>query len=191
MPLDAKKNLYALSASLSVLSRVTDYFFFEAHEGADESVRQLMTVELTLRTEEQFRGFHGAPMGGQTSPAFTKWLEHNHEQKNPFTEVDEAILETYCSLIDKATWKEMGGGNMKKVFRTACKISYASNGRFGLHCVGNACDIGAYPDLGRDNGCGYPFSCHNLDTPRQQLALLAGLAKLYDLASRDLDHKAV
>lgn len=53
-----------------------------------------------------------------------------------------------------------------------------------LGCFGNACDIDIYPD----HTCGemdepyVRFSCHNLDTAAQQMTLLAGLAKLCELA---------
>ena len=37
-----------------------------------------------------------------------------------------------------------------------------------------------------DIGQGYEFSCHNTDTPAQQLTLLAGLAALHDLVRKDM-----
>ena len=53
-------------------------------------------------------------------------------------------------------------------------------------CPGNACGI--HPtevDLRYDLG-GYEFSCHNVDSPAQQMALIVGLAALHDMARKEM-----
>lgn len=54
-----------------------------------------------------------------------------------------------------------------------------------LNCPGNACGI--HPVIHWEEGeNGYKFSCHNVDTPMQQLTLLAGLATLHDKARQEM-----
>ena len=62
----------------------------------------------------------------------------------------------------------------------------SSNGWLRVDCPGDACQI--YPSHGDDikEGRGYEFACHNVDTPAQQLTLLAGLAALHDRVRKEL-----
>lgn len=194
MPLDRKKDIYALSASASILCSLTHYYLKESQQGADASCTQLMMLQPGLRLEQQFRGFHGAPLAGETSPRFTAWLKEKHKKRDPFAEVDEAIFEAYNVFIPKEnpdTPRWLRSRSSIKSLKSVCRFCYGESGSFGLHCPGNACDIGTHPDyLYREAGdAGRQFGCHNLDFPQQQLALMAGLAKLYDLAAQDLDPK--
>lgn len=61
-----------------------------------------------------------------------------------------------------------------------------TSGAFSMNCYGDACDLGVYPDQIHDDGDPMHHSvelgCHNLDNADQQLTLLAGLAKICQLA---------
>jgi hypothetical protein len=57
-----------------------------------------------------------------------------------------------------------------------------------LDAPGNACGILPYHDVissQEDEVCGYEFTSHNTDSSSQQLTLLAGLAALTVLATRN------
>ena len=57
------------------------------------------------------------------------------------------------------------------------------SGAFSMNCYGNACDLSVYPDRYLGEGCeSVELGCHNLDNADQQLTLLAGLAKICQLA---------
>ena len=68
-----------------------------------------------------------------------------------------------------------------------CDGGLTSDGRFMLKCMGDACDIAIYPDgtCGDEGDSFREFYCHNLDNAQQQITLLAGLAKLCELARAD------
>ena len=64
------------------------------------------------------------------------------------------------------------------------------NGRFYLRTIGNACDISTLDGEHRQPGEGHELGCHNLDTPIQQLSLLAGLATMHELAQKNIDKRS-
>ncbi|KKQ48379.1 MAG: hypothetical protein US68_C0035G0003 [Candidatus Shapirobacteria bacterium GW2011_GWE1_38_10] len=58
------------------------------------------------------------------------------------------------------------------------------NGGLALDCHGDR--SGIFPDTGwHNNNEGYEFTCHNIDSPMQQIALIAGLAALHDAARKE------
>ncbi len=55
-------------------------------------------------------------------------------------------------------------------------------------CPGDACDVSIYPDQIYGDALGTKsvrFACHNLDSAAQQITLIAGIAKLCELARND------
>ena len=72
---------------------------------------------------------------------------------------------------------------------SGCRVDESSfwvrlkNGRLIMNCPGDACGI--HPENWyEENDKGYEFNCHNVDSPMQQITLLAGLAALHDEARR-------
>jgi len=66
-----------------------------------------------------------------------------------------------------------------------CGAWITVDGRFMFECLGDACDVAIYPDSLEGEEGSVEFGCHNLDQARQQVTLLAGLAKLCALARND------
>lgn len=58
-------------------------------------------------------------------------------------------------------------------------------GWLNVSCPGSACGLHPTDHFMRD-GYGFEFSSHNVDTPAQQLTLLAGLAALHDRVDQEL-----
>lgn len=69
------------------------------------------------------------------------------------------------------------------VFYFRASIDY-SNGWLNISCPGNACGLNPWHNAVHNTG-GYEFADHNVDTPFQQLTLLAGLAALHDRARKE------
>lgn len=59
------------------------------------------------------------------------------------------------------------------------------DGWLNITCPGNGCGLNP-GSLGIDPGRGYEFSSHNVDSPHQQLTLLAGLAALHERVDQEL-----
>ena len=60
------------------------------------------------------------------------------------------------------------------------------NGWLNVSCPGDACGLNPANSCGGEDGRGYEFSCHNVDSPMQQLTLIAGLAALCDKAKKEI-----
>lgn len=129
-------------------------------------------------------GLHGHSMGGSISPDLGKWLKKQSESvpnesafsKVELLEAEEVMLQVYESISDQ------------KLIPRECRALIAHDGRFSLMCPGDACDVSIYPDQLSGDEIGtrsVKFDCHNLDNAVQQLTLLAGLAKLCELARND------
>jgi len=59
-------------------------------------------------------------------------------------------------------------------------------GWLGIGCSGDRTGLHPSSISSMGAGEGYRFSCHNVDTPMQQIALLAGLAALCDKARKEI-----
>ena len=128
---------------------------------------------------------YGHSVGGYVSSEIVEWITRQW-QKGPsdkwmhFTqapeEVTTAMRQAFSAVVDTD----------KKRYTKDCGGSFTEDGRFILQCFGNACDVAIYPDsFYPDDGHGAQFSCHNLDNAYQQVTLLAGLAKMCELARQD------
>lgn len=148
------------------------------------------TQLLELHTWCKTGGHYAHGVHGSITPTFRQWLHRQAEllpgefcnfteSKPLMPEVKAAIAEAYAVLVKS---------KFKKMDENDCFGIVTRNGRFLLHCPGNACDIAIYPDhdLGPEEDYPTRFSCHNLDAAEQQLALIAGLAALCDIAGKDL-----
>lgn len=125
----------------------------------------------------------GHMLAGYLGSSFIRWLKHYGEtHKDGLEDFWSAPLPEPVLNAMRTTWGAVTiGGRRNYVSDLRGRISH--QGRFLMICFGNACDIAIYPDQRIDEDCEYVrFSCHNLDYPDQQLTLLAGLAKLCELA---------
>ena len=123
---------------------------------------------------------YGHAVGGYVSSGMIAWLREqgNRLEKKGNTPLPEGVTQamrqawaTICS-DERRQWTRECGGYI------------TPDGRFILVCFGNSCDLSIYPDqmYGDMTDSSIQFSCHNLDQADQQITLLAGLAKLCELA---------
>lgn len=144
---------------------------------------QTQQVDVEMRCDRFDPNGYNHAVGGYASSRMIVWLqsqgrrsENGHNVPLP-GEVVRAMRQAWiavCSAEQKKWAQECGG-------------YITPDGRFILGCFGNACDIAIYPDhtCGEMTGLSVRFSCHNLDSADQQITLLAGLAKLCELARQD------
>jgi hypothetical protein len=125
---------------------------------------------------------YGHAVSGYVSPSMRRWLLRHvaRAKEHSYAPLPQAVADAMY-----VTWKAVSGAE-KMPPKNMFYGSITSDGRFSLNCPGNACDLAIYPDQvygGIDTSV--RFSCHNLDEAHQQLTLLAGLAKLCELARAD------
>lgn len=146
----------------------------------DYTRRQLMTLECALLRN---MNLSAAPLGGVVAPIFTDWVE-SISARGRLLEVEEAMWLTWNALSEYGVGKEKGPNPFPSF-----SSRVGEKGSFFISCIGNACDVGTYEWWESESGEGHELACHNLDSPLQQLSLLAGLAKMHDLARRDIDQR--
>lgn len=175
--LDGKRNLRAMCLSCSLLF-ASMRWAPNIRLGCDPNSLQLLSVEMRLLDQDDGYAFASAPMGGEIAPSLKQWMARKHKDEKTHRHIVHAMLSAYASLHPGERLRGFGLYGFESYFW--------QDGRFTLQCPGNACDIGAYPDMNHERDKGLQFSCHNLDTPLQQLTLFAGLSALHDLAAKDL-----
>ena len=157
---------YAASATLTTLGFFLNYNDMKGAGGRD----QLMTLSTMTMS-----GPHGGSLSGAYGMRFRQWLGRQACRGD----IPEAV-----SAMQAAHGHMLG----KKVF-SAFQFQARSEderGWLNMSCPGDACGINpGYEGISSEPGCGYNFSCHNVDTPAQQLTLVAGLAALHDRARRE------
>lgn len=161
------KPVYAVSASFSIFSRLSQFPEVET----SSSLPQL----LQINTDTE-KGMHGTPLFGSFSPCFVKWLS-SFKEGEIIPEMIEAMKVVSNHMIGLSSYN-------KYDFRAQINDE---QGWLNVSCPGDACGI--YKSggcLGDKNDGGYKFSCHNMDTPMQQLTLIAGLAALHDKARKEI-----
>jgi len=154
-----------ISASFSVL---TTLLSFHCETDTSATTSQLLTVETMTR-----EGMHGGSLNGEISIPLCEWLSSFKD----YAEIPEAVQ----SMI--TAYRRMFGLRDYQIFDF--RFYVRDKGRFIANCPGDAC--GMHPsDWYFEKGKGYKFSCHNVDTPMQQITLLASLAALYDKARKNI-----
>lgn len=162
---------YSISASFTVLLT----FLYTIENEVESKLLQLLEVD-TITSE----GIHGGSLGGQFSIPLVNWLK-KFKSSEDIPEIKKAMRRVY---------KHMFCNNIKYVgmdFRVG--FGSSRNGRIIIDCPGDACGI--HPAevycSDRDNeDIGYNFSCHNVDSPAQQLTLLVALAALHDRVRKEI-----
>lgn len=160
------KTAYAISASFTLFTAISQYPQIET----SCPLPQLLTLYTITRQD-----MHGGSLGGGYSIPLVKYLVSLGRGAN-ITAMVHAM---------KASYQRMIGGRDYDEHRFRASVDY-ENGWLNVDCPGDAC--GLHPSDGSDRweGRGYEFSCHNVDSPMQQLTLIAGLAALYEKARRDI-----
>lgn len=129
---------------------------------------------------------HGHMIGGWLDSSVLSWVStYAQTAREPDKPADawnvvQAPQEVVAAM--REAWEALHDDEQNE-FSSNCRGLFRENGCFTLICFGNACDLSVYPDhvyAGIDGEV--EFGCHNLDTAYQQITLLAGLAKLLELA---------
>ncbi len=170
------------SMTIWVLLKVLNYMLV-AEEIEPSNRWQFIQIDTACRHE-----MHGHSMSGWVSTDLGVWLKKQgkkvpeHEismfANISLPDVEEVMFQTW-NTITRNEFKEKGNEFQAVI---------TPDGRFALICPGNACDVSIYHDqlYGDEIGTqSVQFSCHNLDGAVQQITLLAGIAKLCELARND------
>lgn len=154
-----------VTANISLLTSLVSYNGLKRDTPSAET--QLLSFMIFAQKDDY-------SIGGEYSTALVDWFRRLGEQ---------ALDEAEATMI-KAWRAMMGSADIHNQRQIRAKVSGA-NGGCNISCPGNACGLDPIgieiPKIG-----GYKFSCHNLDSPVQQLTLLAGLAAVEMQARREL-----
>jgi len=165
---DDWRPVYAISASFTVFSQLS---FFSEKE-TSSSLIQLMTIQSLTR-----RGMHGGSISGHFSVPLCNWMDSLRERgESRIIEMVEAM-----QIVYKRMW---GGFPFSRKYDFRASVDY-EGGWLNTSCPGNACGLNP-KHMGPKKGSGYEFSSHNVDTPAQQLEIIASLAALHDKARREI-----
>jgi len=156
---------YTVSASFTILSLCLEF----PKKETSSSFPQLMIIR-TITAREM----HGGSLSGEVSLLFKRWLMSLGNDDVELPEVNNVMQTAYKKMYRLTDYDKHSFYAIKR-----------GSGRFITSCPGDACGLNP-EDWYDDQDKGYHFSCHNVDTPLQQITLLAGLAKLYDMAKRDI-----
>ncbi|MDD5430760.1 MAG: hypothetical protein PHP03_00845 [Candidatus Pacebacteria bacterium] len=149
-------NARAISASLKLFFMVASMVTYE-EKWRNTACKNSQLLELTLATG---REFYGGQILGKIGKPFHKFL--SSMGKKELDELNATTFAAYSQLFESIS------NHDRFFFR-----SHNYNGHLHFDCPGNACGL----DFEEEE-----FSGHNTDTPAQQITLLAGLAKLCDMA---------
>ncbi len=148
---------------------------------ADEAKNSNRMQQVDLETSCT-HGLHGHSVGGYISGQVREWLRKQWHKGPNDNWMHWAPMPKEVITAMRQTWSSLASKDLRR-WASNCGGSITEDGRFILNCFGNACDLAIYPDnMAADEYDSVRFSCHNLDGARQQLTLLAGLAKLCELA---------
>ena len=164
------KRAYAICASLCLLFEFASLRFEKKYK-TECDFSQLVSIETVIR-----HGFHGASLGGVYSIPLAKFLA-SFEPNTEICEMTKAMTVAHKKMFRKldrfdrcSTW---------------AKVAY-KNGWLNVGCEGDACGLHPADGSGPEKDVGYKFSSHNVDTPMQQIILIAGLAALCDKARKEI-----
>ncbi len=159
--------LLPLSASLAFITQLLAYPEKETSSG----LSQLLEVQVLTNRRSEGEIY---AVGGTYSVPLVRWMSSLGVHVK-MSEMVEAMMIAYA---------RMAGKGHLSVHRFRASID-SKGGWLNTDCPGDGC--GLHPSDGSlEEGMGYEFSCHNVDSPVQQLTLLAGLAALHDRARREI-----
>lgn len=164
------KPAYTISASFTVFSCLSRH----PKKETSATFPQLLTIT-TITTRE----LHGGSLSGEFSVPLCNWMDSLRENTAPnratIPEMIKAMKVAYSRMLGLTEFEE-------HYFRAS--VDY-EGGWLNTSCPGNACGLNPV-HMRPKKGKGYEFSCHNVDTPVQQITLLASLAALHDRARKEL-----
>lgn len=155
----------------------------------EASSNQQQDVSIMTLAERGRSGGYGHATGGWLSARVVEWLRsYAKANQQPMGIISEAA--PMHPEVIKAQQAAAGAmtSERKYGYRASQRQIYGwirTNGAFSMNCYGDACDLGIYPDQIYESGSlreSVDLGCHNLDNADQQLTLLAGLAKICQLA---------
>lgn len=153
----------AISATFTVLTMKAGYY-----QGKTSApFPQLLTVSTST-----WKGTAGGSLHGMFGIPLCQFLRSVGERIR-IPEVERAMQIAHRRMLGSTGYDT--GDYLAKVER---------RGWLNVSCPGEAC--GLHPAHEPRDGRGYEFTSHNVDSPAQQLTLLAGLAALHDRARREL-----
>lgn len=152
-----------ISTSLSILTLRLPYYDQEV----PTAFPQLITFEASA-------GRRNSSLHGEIGIVLQRWLASGPENAQ-YPSAVTAMVTAY---------KKMFGSRLDMVAQHRFEAS-TNRGGLIVSCPGNGCGINP-ADWNFREGEGYKFSSHNVDTPAEQLTLLAGLAALHDIARREI-----
>jgi hypothetical protein len=158
--------LIRVSASLEQVLKV-----LMAVEPQDGASQQLLVAEVHVVPTMHLGGY---PIGGRISAGMSGWMKERLGKGHTLPVLEAIMQEAWESM-----WPAFVGSNFRALLnREGCLV---------LGCPGN--DTGLGLDLSGappDAGAGYRLTSHNVDGPLAQLTLLAGIARLNQMARQDL-----
>ncbi|MFA5432514.1 MAG: hypothetical protein WC319_06530 [Candidatus Paceibacterota bacterium] len=151
------KSFDAISASLQILTMMTEVF----DQSTQSQDCQLFTFQVICG-----KGQGHYPIGGHYGISFCDWLS-SFPEHHQFDEIVKVMQDIYTHIYQR----RFSGWDFQ-----AC---VSGDAWLIISVPGNACGI--FPEGGYESGQGREFSCHNMDTPIQQIILLVALAVLSDM----------
>lgn len=148
------------------LSSLTTFLYYPPEQDTHTDSPQLLSVETMFKEE-----MDGAALCGEYSAPLVDWLSSLGTIRTELVEMVEAMKVAYTHMASSAHCSDFD-------FQAVVENN---KGWLNVSCPGNRCGLNPGSD-GWNHGEGYKFSSHNVDSPIQQLTLLAGLAALNDKA---------
>jgi hypothetical protein len=167
-----EKLISEISASLSVLFS----HIFSPQKETSSKVNQLLTLYVTYSNEIGGCGINGVLKKEFCS--YLNWLSNNPKRKQAVINACLKAMKTvfsHCYIIED-----------ESIYDNDFQITIKENTRFIISVPGNNCEI--YSMGKTSNKKGDKLNCHNVDTPAQQLSLLAALCILHEKAREDMGH---
>jgi hypothetical protein len=181
LPLRPYPWTYRTSLTISLLAKALQIPFGEYREG-----ERKQDVILMVMCEKSRTAGGGHSTGGWVSQRVLRWLKAYATKVAPgYGRGYDVPMHPLVIQAQQATWHAINTSDMQKYGSPQeIRSRVYDDGSFFLKCSGNACDLGVYPcDYSdRNDSELISFGSHNLDTAQQQLTLLAGLAKICELA---------
>lgn len=147
----------AISASLGIVSN----FLNHVPPDEDTSSKRIQILTPVIATTDTFFSLYA-----EGSIELTRWLEQRAK-----TTIEEATAAL------RNAWHTMMNTSHDDLEYHRLEASVWDDGRATLCCPGDACEIFCDP-MKYERGKGHTITEHNIDSPIQQLTLLAGLAAI-------------
>lgn len=159
---------YRVTATFSVLFDLA-FLSSKKDKAVSSELPQLISINTAVdRQSNSLDGTYSVPL--------VRWLA-SFPPKTKMVEMKEAMAITYEMIFGKISSYDRS--------ETWAEVSY-KNGWLNISCPGDRCSLHPAHNSGPVLGEGYQFSCHNVDTPAQQLTLLSSLAALCGKARREM-----